>query len=616
MRFYFLLSMVLMATRVFGQCTITASADTVRACPGEMLALSASGGGNYTWSGSNNLSCTQCPNPTYTAQAGDVLVVSSNLSVNSLVVNGDFSQGNTGFTSNYIYNPTTIWNEGTYAVGPNPNTVHPNFGTWGDHTTGTGNYLLVNGSTNSNQILWQQTLSLPPGVQVDISLWLLTFVTPAGSMQISMNNNVLGAAFSSPSSAGVWQQRTRTFTVPPSGQCILRITTLSSSLAGNDFGLDDISLSYNCTGSDTVYVAVSPPPVLKARALKRIGCDSLCVQWSNQSGLSPSGHTFWWDYGDGSPLDTSYSASHCYSQPGIYYPVHYAKSTAGCENQLALAPVIIVPSPQLRADVSDTALCDNGCVQWTNRSGLDSNFFTFWWDYGDGSLPDTSFSGRHCYAQTGTFYPKMYVLRNDSFACTAQLDLARIRIENSPALSLLSAEGGEWNGSVYVLEPEVATAVFRWQVNGVNQLSVDWGDGQTETVIRSNSGAFEAMHDYQSPGPFKQCVYYQSSIGCTDTLCNEIDFWPSVEVPNVFSPNGDGSNDRYYPTFYSTERVEWAVFNRWGSEVFRTQDVTEAWDGTFRGSACAEGVYYVEVRMESPYGGQARTARSSLHLFR
>lgn len=599
------------------QCNISASVDTIRACDGSQINLNATGGTSYTWSGSTNLSCTSCPNPTYTAQAGDTLIVSSNTNVSSLVVNGDFSQGNTGFTSAYIYNPTTIWNEGTYAVGPNPNAVHPNFGTWGDHTTGTGNYMLVNGSTGANQNLWQQTVTLPPGAQVTMSLWVLTFVTPPGSMQISMNNQVLGASFSTPNAAGIWLQRFRSFTVPPSGVCQLRIITLSNSLAGNDFGLDDIMLSYGCVDSDTVYVEIEEAPVLKASPLKRIGCDSLCVQWSNLSNLPPNQATYWWDYGDGSPLDTSYSAAHCYSSPGIYYPKLYGQSGLACSAQEDLAPVIIVPSPQIRAEPSDTIGCDALCVNWRNTSGLDSSFFTFAWDYGDGTALDTTFNGSHCYLQIGSYQPTLYVTRNDSFACTKSLDLNTIRVEQSPSLSLGDLTGGEWSGSTYLLEPESPLVQMQWQVSAsISNMQVDWGDGAVETVMLQSDGSYRAEHIYTTPDQYEVCAWMESSLGCIDSICTNIDFWPSVDVPNVFSPNGDFQNDLYYPRFYSTELVEWSVFNRWGIEVFRTSDAQEQWDGTHNGAELAEGVYFVEIRMESPYGGEVRAERATLHLFR
>jgi gliding motility-associated-like protein len=88
-----------------------------------------------------------------------------------------------------------------------------------------------------------------------------------------------------------------------------------------------------------------------------------------------------------------------------------------------------------------------------------------------------------------------------------------------------------------------------------------------------------------------------------DSFNNESD--PSVRLcldecsnyvlPNVFSPNGDGINDLYRPQRTSyVERVEMTIFNRWGIQVFYTEDPDINWDGKVNNSdrLAAPGVYY------------------------
>ena len=75
---------------------------------------------------------------------------------------------------------------------------------------------------------------------------------------------------------------------------------------------------------------------------------------------------------------------------------------------------------------------------------------------------------------------------------------------------------------------------------------------------------------------------------CLDECSNYV-------LPNVFSPNGDGINDLYRPhrTSY-VERVEMTIFNRWGTQVFYTEDPDVNWNGKINGSGqlVAPGVYY------------------------
>eukprot|EP00825_Cyclidium_porcatum_P012880 TRINITY_DN16740_c0_g1_i1.p1 TRINITY_DN16740_c0_g1~~TRINITY_DN16740_c0_g1_i1.p1 ORF type:complete len:128 (+),score=16.07 TRINITY_DN16740_c0_g1_i1:61-444(+) len=95
-----------------------------------------------------------------TSSNGCSATTSINIS-NELVINGDFSAGNTGFTTppsganQYVYVADVAGNselnpEGFYGVGNSGNNYHTNF--WGvDHTSGTGKFMIVNGFPGSPQ---------------------------------------------------------------------------------------------------------------------------------------------------------------------------------------------------------------------------------------------------------------------------------------------------------------------------------------------------------------------------------------------------------------------------------------------------------------------------------
>ena len=98
--------------------------------------------------------------------------------------------------------------------------------------------------------------------------------------------------------------------------------------------------------------------------------------------------------------------------------------------------------------------------------------------------------------------------------------------------------------------------------------------------------------------------------GCTagDQVNVIVDQRQSVFLPNVFSPNGDGSNDIFYVQGDSrVEQVdEFLVFNRWGEPVFEAynfpaNDDQFGWDGTFRGELMNSGVlvYYALVTFKN-----------------
>jgi gliding motility-associated-like protein len=79
----------------------------------------------------------------------------------------------------------------------------------------------------------------------------------------------------------------------------------------------------------------------------------------------------------------------------------------------------------------------------------------------------------------------------------------------------------------------------------------------------------------------------------------------NVYIPNVFSPNGDGTND-YFTIFASSsvvEKIEYMqIFSRWGEKVFETTSIhpsvdSEGWDGTFAGELLNPGVYVYHAKV-------------------
>lgn len=76
-------------------------------------------------------------------------------------------------------------------------------------------------------------------------------------------------------------------------------------------------------------------------------------------------------------------------------------------------------------------------------------------------------------------------------------------------------------------------------------------------------------------------------INCDEVICGA----PMFIIPNAFTPNGDGVNDRL--CFNTDELTEFSIsiFNRWGEMVYHSTDAAECWDGTYRGHHCLAGVY-------------------------
>jgi gliding motility-associated-like protein len=83
-------------------------------------------------------------------------------------------------------------------------------------------------------------------------------------------------------------------------------------------------------------------------------------------------------------------------------------------------------------------------------------------------------------------------------------------------------------------------------------------------------------------------------------ICAGDEFWDTVTVyvrqviPNAFTPNGDGLNDRFRIVGLPPENItefNIQIFDRWGQIVFESTDISESWDGYCKGKACPPDQY-------------------------
>ena len=72
-----------------------------------------------------------------------------------------------------------------------------------------------------------------------------------------------------------------------------------------------------------------------------------------------------------------------------------------------------------------------------------------------------------------------------------------------------------------------------------------------------------------------------------------------LEIPNVFTPNQDGANDLYTVKGKGITEYNIVIVNRWGNVVFESDDITNSWDGTSKGTPCVEGVYFYKINAKS-----------------
>ncbi len=173
----------------------------------------------------------------------------------NLLTNGDFSGGNTGFTSQYNYVPNNVEDgaTGIYSIGTTSEVVNP---AWTDPTTvnvnnntysavpvpGTTSFLFANGS-ESGQYVWQETVSLAASTTYAFSGFVATLYSQNIPQLIVSNQSGTILTTSNTITPGSWNGFQNTFTTTTAGNYTFTIVDSTTAANGNDFALSNLALN-------------------------------------------------------------------------------------------------------------------------------------------------------------------------------------------------------------------------------------------------------------------------------------------------------------------------------------------------------------------------------------
>jgi len=129
-----------------------------------------------------------------------------------------------------------------------------------------------------------------------------------------------------------------------------------------------------------------------------------------------------------------------------------------------------------------------------------------------------------------------------------------------------------------------------------NAISYFWNFGNGSISTEENP---EGVFPYE--GAYFVWLKATSALGCVDSTFKMITVDESGDfIPNVFTPNGDNSNEEFYPIISKlTDNYNMMIFNRWGNLIFETHQQTGRWNGTYQGAKVPIGVYFYVISYSS-----------------
>lgn len=237
--------------------------DTILYCEGSFALQATPEMDSYEWNtGSSESTITVSNSGTYSCTA-------KKLGPN-VVVNGDFSDGNIGFDSDYIlgtspggtYGPLSA--EGTYMINFNSMYAHTNFVNCNDHTIGdyTGKMMVVNGAATTGVTIWEQTITVVPNTKYLFSIWANSVhIDNPGKFAFSINGQQLGTDLVLTSNTCQWDEFNDSWNSGTATTAVIAIENLNTNGSGNDFALDDISFRPICEYTEEVEINFYIPDV-------------------------------------------------------------------------------------------------------------------------------------------------------------------------------------------------------------------------------------------------------------------------------------------------------------------------------------------------------------------
>lgn len=192
--------------------------------------------------------------------------------------------------------------------------------------------------------------------------------------------------------------------------------------------------------------------------------------------------------------------------------------------------------------------------------------------------------------------------------------------DNTPTISpsaTFMGEEGEETGTSY---SGSAPLTVRFEAN-VENLGTWSAHYEWRFTTEDNNDPYLIRYEEDTEYTFTKAGSHRIKLYATftqngDTVAYTDEYWQDaepivitiseskLEMPNAFSPNGDGINDIYKAKSGYQSLVEFHayIFNRWGQKLYEWDDPAGGWDGTYNGKDVKQGVYYVLVKAKGADG--------------
>jgi gliding motility-associated-like protein len=356
------------------------------------------------------------------------------------------------------------------------------------------------------------------------------------------------------------------------------------NILGNNGCLSDTLIHRITIGSKPEAGFTWSPEVVCANAPILLQ-DASSVQYGNID-------TWNWDFSDGTvqsntnPLSRSFTA-------GLQQIRLTVQTREGCVSDPHTATINVTEKPRIRLSVEDACYGDPVHLKGTNISP-EVAVRQWYWLTGDGGR-DSSEAVVHYYPSEGTFPVTLYA-ENDA-GCSSDTLHGLVTIYQT------HADAGN-----------DTTVAFGQPL----QLHASGGDLYRWMPAKGLDNPYSANPIATLGSSIQYVLMAYTSFGCPtyDTIRVKAYKGPEIYVPNAFTPDGNGHNDRFRAIAAGMSGIAYFnIYNRYGRLIYSSRNISEGWDGTWNGQPQPPDTYIWTIK-GTDYQGKDHIEKGTVLLIR
>ena len=294
---------------------------------------------------------------------------------------------------------------------------------------------------------------------------------------------------------------------------------------------------------------------------------------------------------DNSQSTSAAQPQHMFTSAGTHNVKLIVTSSHNCIDSIT-KPIVVNPLPSPKFTSTTPAGCAQWCVDFTNNTTISSGSIkNYTWGFGDGATASVP-SASHCFDNAGNT-PLSFDIplsATSDKGCTKDTTIMQMitayPITNAD-FTFTPGELTEDNNLVFFTNSSSGETSWLWK----------YDDGGSDIIEN-------AQHKFTTVGLHTITLVVNNPYNCMDSITKTIDQKPvwSYHIPNAFTPNGDGKNDKFYVYGYNIIDFKLYIFNRWGELIFTSYDINEGWNGIYNGDLVQIDTYVYKAYLTDIFG--------------